>query len=339
MPPPLSLPSSWLSFQRLLPAPHQMDIRSLTLYRILLAVYLGQDLFGRLYHNGWRISLHWYTSATTENDNTALPPIFDPTDVVVHENAWLCVRGTTTLQGVLMIVHALLIVGYGLGIGIRIATRTTSSSCVLWMMVPTALWISSVSLMCRSPPDNFLNDLGDVLGPAHIFWSIFVPHLGAVSVWNVVTTWRRNQTSTARPPKTSSFVCETYPSTTNIGNSPVSMDTNTASTTTTTLRQRHRPEMYSNEVKPRRDKDNNSNKTKACAAANLHQSASTAIVATTLSNLPTYHYRPVSGLPCLAISLQILIVYLSIIYARLEYESWWVRIPHEAVLRRVAAIL
>lgn len=273
-----------------------MDPRSLLLYRLLLSLYLCQDLMGRLLPNGW-YSLQWYISEPSDTFNDGLPPIFDPTDDQSNEESSLspslygswCYRGTPQVQVVLMAVHALLILAYA------IATASSTNS-MLGMAVPTLLWISTVSLVCRAPPGNFLNDLGDILGPAHVFWTIFLPDLGGLTSATRITHDNKNNKSSSDDKSLSD-------------NKPKSSSTTLSSTSSSTLRQR-RPGTIDKESK---------------AGTNNQQQQEEEQQQEKTRHIPIYHFRPVKGLPCLAISLQIVLVYLAIIYGRIEHESWWVR--------------
>ena len=273
----------------LIPAPFCMDPRSLALFRILLAVYLAQDLVGR-FRNGLA-SLSWYISKPSAF-NDYLPPIFHAKDVLHKQDSLLasiwCWRGTPEHQVILMTVHALCILLYGLG----------------WngfSVVPFLLWLSTTSLVCRSPEVNF-NDLGDTMGHIYLFWSLFLPHLGDLGRMCFRRSYEKQTTQIeSSTPNKEDIATLPEPE-------PLPVPSKTA-TDDTSLRQRRRVTKATTQqdIFPRTDDDVMDDKLKSPA---------------TMAHV--YRYKPVCGLHAFAISLQVVIIYIAIMLGRRRERAWWV---------------
>lgn len=280
-----------------------MDPRSLALFRILLAVYLGQDLVGRL-RNG-RASLSWYTSASGTVLNADLPPIFYEKDVLYEKNpdsrfyaAW-CWRGTPEHQALLMTVHAILIVLYGWG-----GWKGTT-------VIPFLLWLSTTSLVCRTP-DALFNDLGDVMGHVYLFWSLFLPHLGqgTGTLSALLRLTRRNRQGMPSPVQDNNSTAASSPS-------PQSIPSPSESTAIkgSTLRQRRRSQEETGDTQ--NSSDNN---------VKDENPSPRLVTDTNEANIVQYHYQPVCGLPALVISMQVVTIYIAIMLGRRREKAWWVSI-------------
>ena len=251
-----------------LPGPWKLDPRSLALFRIGLSVYLLTDVVGR-FTNGWA-SLSFYTS-TVEDD--WLPPIFDPHDRFGGPNPpggpdWhetLCYRGTATAQIGLFTVHVILTVLFGLGYFCH-------------GTVPTLLWISTLSMVCRTPEEVTLNDVGDTLGHLHVLWCIFVPRLNAV--WSVDAT-------TCEVAKDGSITKDMVQN----GDNPI---------------YRHARPVHASVENPLPS-----------------QTTTTTTKEVTSSPAVVPCVVPVTGLPALAITIQITIIYIGLIVGRFSETAWW----------------
>jgi len=335
-----------------------LDMRSLALFRIGLSLYLWQDIVGRFY-NGLT-SLSFYTSYAPiangaeedyQHDETTslyglvlswlrkmnlfffdytLPPMFDPNDTFdtgpggPYLEDIICYRGTATVQIMLFTIHTILVFMFGFG-------WFGHSSFLGMNAVPTLLWLSTVSLVCRTPEGVQMTDVGDTLGHLHVMWCIFIPRLN--SIWGIDAYYlNSDDDSHSHDDNNKDIIHDDH---------HIKIKDN-----------------HDNKVKIDLDDDqelddqNNvhQNGSLSCTSSNnglLHRrpnaSVQTTKTTTTTTETSTLHQDqknqsndnhestslppppppPVQGLPALAVTMQITIIYVGLILGRLDEPAWW----------------
>jgi len=147
----------------------RQDLRSLSIFRILLGLYILYDIYSRLQHG--RLSLLWYTSSST---SSFLRPDDSPHKSPIHR-IWFY-RGSEALQIFLFALTAILASMYALGYSYSFSQSrwriSMSASSSAFPYEKLLLWLNVTAMQCRN---MHAHDGSDTFCRHLLLWSCFLP--------------------------------------------------------------------------------------------------------------------------------------------------------------------